>query len=100
MREVELLPTTLPLARPFPPTRYQGSKRKLLGWIWEHVRDLPFGTALDAFGGTGSVSYLFKQNGKRVTYNDAPETCKRQKQQLTGDEQKRQEFICQLKSAL
>lgn len=55
----------------FPPTRYQGSKRKLLGWIWDQLRDLPFDTALDAFGGTGSVAYLFKQQGKRVTYNDA-----------------------------
>jgi adenine-specific DNA methylase len=54
----------------FPPTRYQGSKRKLLGWIWEQVRDLPFDTVLDAFGGTGAVSYLFKQQGKEVTYND------------------------------
>jgi len=55
----------------FPPTRYQGSKRKLLGWIWDQVRRLPFDTALDAFGGTGSVAYLFKQHGKRVTCNDA-----------------------------
>ena len=54
----------------FPPTRYQGSKRKLLGWIWGHLKGLPFDTALDAFGGTGSVAYLFKSHGKRVTYND------------------------------
>ena len=33
-----------------------------------------------------------------VTYKDCPETWKRLKQQLTGDEQKRQEFISQLKS--
>ena len=58
-----------PLA--FPPTRYQGSKRKLLGWIWQHLCDLPFDTVLDAFGGTGCVSHLFKQHGKQVTYNDA-----------------------------
>jgi adenine-specific DNA methylase len=54
----------------FPPTRYQGSKRKLLGWIWEKIRELPFDTALDAFGGTGSVAYLLKSHGKAVTYND------------------------------
>ncbi len=54
----------------FPPTRYQGSKRKLLDWIWEHVGGLPFDTALDAFGGTGSVAYLLKSRGKQVTYND------------------------------
>ena len=29
-----------------------------------------FETVLDAFGGTGATSYLFKQLGKRVTYND------------------------------
>ena len=54
----------------FPPTRYQGSKRKLLGWFWEQLDDLPFDTALDAFGGTGSVAYLLKSWGKLVTYND------------------------------
>lgn len=54
----------------FPSTRYQGSKRKLLPWIWEQVGELPFETALDVFGGTGSVSFLFKQHGKQVTYND------------------------------
>ena len=57
-------------APPIPPTRYQGSKRKLLGWLWAHLGDLPFDTALDAFGGTGSVAYLFKSHGKQVTYND------------------------------
>ena len=35
-----------------------------------------------------------------VTYKDCPETWKRLKQQLTGNEQKRQKFISQLKSAL
>jgi adenine-specific DNA methylase len=54
----------------FPTTRYQGSKRKLLPWIYEAVRDKKFRTALDGFGGTGSVSYLFKTMGKAVTYND------------------------------
>lgn len=54
----------------FPTTRYQGSKRRLLDWIAAHVRELPFETCLDAFGGTGAVSYLFKRMGKTVTYND------------------------------
>jgi len=35
-----------------------------------------------------------------VTYKDCPETWKGLKQQLTGNEQRRQEFISQLKSAL
>jgi adenine-specific DNA-methyltransferase len=54
----------------FPNTRYQGSKYKLLNWIEHIVKDLQFETVLDAFGGTGSVSYLFKKMGKEVIYND------------------------------
>jgi adenine-specific DNA methylase len=54
----------------FPSTRYQGSKRKIVPWLWEHFRELDFSSALDLFGGTGSVSYLFKRMGKRTTYND------------------------------
>jgi len=53
-----------------PSTRYQGSKAKLVRWIWEHIQGLPFDTVLDAFGGTGIVGYWLKQKGKRVTYND------------------------------
>ncbi|MFS4468277.1 DNA adenine methylase [Maribacter sp. 2210JD10-5] len=54
----------------FPTTRYQGSKRKILDWLNENLRDIEFQTVLDACGGTGSVSYLFKKMGKSVTYND------------------------------
>ncbi|MCD6018796.1 MAG: adenine methyltransferase [Bacteroidetes bacterium] len=54
----------------FPTTRYQGSKRKILPWLHEHTKNLEFNTVLDAFGGSGSVSYLFKKMGKSVTYND------------------------------
>ncbi|MBD3287801.1 DNA methyltransferase [candidate division KSB1 bacterium] len=54
----------------FPQTRYQGSKNKLLGWINENISFLDFETVLDAFGGTGAVSYLFKTIGKTITYND------------------------------
>jgi len=54
----------------FPPTRYQGSKKKLAQWIKYWTRDLKFHTVLDAFGGTGSVAYMYKQLGKRVYYND------------------------------
>ncbi|MHB8629471.1 MAG: DNA adenine methylase [Aggregatilineales bacterium] len=56
---------------PFPSTRFQGSKRALVDWIWANVKDLPFSTALDVFGGTGVVSHLFKTAGKQVTYNDS-----------------------------
>ncbi|MFC2174068.1 DNA adenine methylase [Acidobacteriota bacterium] len=54
----------------FPSTRYQGSKVKLVPWLKECLKDLDFDTALDAFGGTGSVAYMLKQMGKAVTYND------------------------------
>ncbi len=53
-----------------PTTRYQGSKLKLLPWLWESLHDLEFESVLDAFGGTGCVSYMLKSMGKRVTYND------------------------------
>jgi len=54
-----------------PSTRYQGSKRRVLPWLYENLKDLKFETVLDGFGGTGSVSYLFKLMGKEVTFNDA-----------------------------
>jgi len=54
----------------FPSTRYRGSKRKIIPWLWSHFRQLDFSSALDVFGGTGSVSYLLKRMGKQVTYND------------------------------
>lgn len=54
----------------FPATRYQGSKRKLVEWIWANVAHLKFDTVLDIFGGTGVVSHFFKTVGKQVVYND------------------------------
>lgn len=59
-----------PSLRPPPSTRYQGSKFKLLDWIWDNLRTLEFDTALDGFGGTGSVAYVLKAHDKAVTYND------------------------------
>lgn len=54
----------------FPSTRYQGSKAKYLDWIWYCIKDLSFNMVLDAFGGTGCVGYMLKQNNKQITYND------------------------------
>lgn len=54
----------------FPSTRFSGSKRRFLFWIWENIRDIKFNTVLDVFGGTGSVSLLFKAEGKCALYND------------------------------
>ena len=54
----------------FPQTRYQVSKHKIVNWVKNCTNDLQFDTVLDAFGGTGSVSYMFKKQGKQVFYND------------------------------
>lgn len=67
MLQLPLFPT---VTAKFPSTRYQGSKAKLVEWIWSHIRHLEFTTCLDAFGGTGAVAYRLKQEGKRVVYND------------------------------
>ena len=64
-----LFPTAIS-HRAFPTTRYQGSKLKLLDWIAMSIEHLDYDTALDLFGGTGSVGYLMKCNGKAVTFTD------------------------------
>jgi adenine-specific DNA methylase len=58
------------VATKFPSTRYQGSKQKYADWIWHCIQYIPFETVLDAFGGTGCIAHLLKQEGKEVTYND------------------------------
>ena len=55
----------------FPPTRYRGSKRKLLPFLDGVFGRLSGDRVLDAFGGTGAVSYLLRARGWRVSYNDA-----------------------------
>jgi len=54
----------------FPSTRYNGSKRKIIPWIFDKIKHLEFETVLDCCGGSGMVSYLFKKMNKTVTYND------------------------------
>ena len=66
----EQLPLFPQFVTKFPSTRYQGSKAKLVNWIWDHISEIPFDTCLDGFGGTGAVSYRLKQENKQVTYND------------------------------
>lgn len=53
----------------FPEPQYLGAKFKLLNWIRKYI---PPGvkTALDAFAGSQSVAYLFKQLGLKVFTND------------------------------
>ena len=60
------------LIKPYnlPTTRYQGSKAKIVEWIWDNIKEIEFESALDAFGGTGIVGYFLKIKGKQVFYND------------------------------
>ena len=54
----------------FPTTRYQGSKLKIVNWIWEELSDLKFNSVIDVMGGTSSVSYKLKQQNKQIIFND------------------------------
>jgi DNA adenine methylase/adenine-specific DNA-methyltransferase len=47
-----------------------GSKYRLLPWVHSVIAELRFSTALDAFSGSGCVSYLLKSMGKEVVSND------------------------------
>lgn len=54
----------------FPRFRYMGSKFRLLPWIHETLAGIGFDTAIDAFSGSGVISYLLKAMGKQVRAND------------------------------
>ena len=58
------------LYKDFPQLRYMGSKYKLLPWIESILAKYEFKTMLDAFAGSGSVSYMMKHLGKQVSTND------------------------------
>lgn len=58
------------MPRDLPSTRYQGSKRRLSAWLHAQFESLEFDSALDVFSGSGSVAYLLKLMGKKVTTND------------------------------
>lgn len=47
-----------------------GSKHGLLPWLHDVLAELKFESALDAFSGSGCVSYLLKTMGKAVWAND------------------------------
>ena len=59
----------------FPPTRFMGSKERIVDFIWEAVRDCQFDSVLDLFSGSGVVSYMFKAAGKQVSSNDYMTMC-------------------------
>lgn len=54
----------------YPGTRFMGSKYKVLPEIEKVLQDIEFDSVLDAFSGSGCVSYLFKTMGKEVHSND------------------------------
>jgi len=59
----------------FPGSRYMGSKHAILSFIYDVMKVLEFKTVLDAFSGSGTVSYLLKTMGKSVTSNDFLSFC-------------------------
>jgi DNA adenine methylase len=63
----ELLP---PQVSAYPPTRFMGSKSKLLSSIWSIASQFKFETMVDLFAGSGIVGYMFKAQGKTVISND------------------------------
>ncbi len=54
----------------YPPTRFMGSKNKLLSQIWAIASQFEFETVVDLFSGSGVVGYMFKSQNKAVISND------------------------------
>lgn len=67
---VRSVPAALAQVSSFPRLRYMGSKYRLAGDLAAVFADLGGTTALDAFCGSGVVSYLLKTLGYAVTSND------------------------------
>lgn len=67
---LEDIPKISERVRDYPPTRFMGSKNKLLPEIWAVSSRFDFNTVLDLFSGSGVVSYMFKAQGKSVISND------------------------------
>lgn len=68
---IKLLPKPLPeQVSAYPPTRFMGSKSKLLSEIWSVASQFNVDTVVDLFSGSGIVGYMFKAQGKSVISND------------------------------
>jgi len=68
---LKLLPEPLPeQVSAYPPTRFMGSKNKLLSEIWSVASQFNVNTVVDLFSGSGVVGYMFKTQGKSVISND------------------------------
>ena len=64
-----LFPETKYLDFKFPQPQYLGAKYIHRGWIAQFIPENA-NTILDAFSGSQSIAYMFKQLGKRVITND------------------------------
>lgn len=68
---IKLVPKPLPTqVAAYPPTRFMGSKSKLLAEIWSVASQFDVDTVVDLFSGSGIVGYMFKAQGKAVISND------------------------------
>ena len=68
---IKLLPKPLPeQVSAYPPTRFMGTKSKLLSEIWSVASQFNVDTVVDLFSGSGIVGYMFKAQGKSVISND------------------------------
>lgn len=68
---IKLMPQPLPKqVAAYPPTRFMGSKSKLLSEIWSVASQFNVETVVDLFAGSGIVGYMFKAQGKNVISND------------------------------
>lgn len=70
LEEKMILEDVSKIVEDYPSTRYMGSKRKVLPFIQDVISTLEFESCLDAFSGSGIVSYYFKKIGKEVYSND------------------------------
>lgn len=68
---IKLMPQPLPKqVAAYPPTRFMGSKSKLLSEIWSVASQFKVDTVIDLFAGSGIVGYMFKAQSKSVISND------------------------------
>lgn len=65
-----VVPSAVAQAAAFPRLRYMGSKYRLIPQLAQVFTEIGGQTALDAFSGSGVVSYLLKTLGYQVTAND------------------------------
>lgn len=69
--DIRIVPAPLPdQVLKYPPTRYMGSKSKLLSAIWAVASQFRFDVTIDLFSGSGVVGYMMKAQGKAVVSND------------------------------